>query len=156
YKKELKIEKISAKKFLQEIIDKSTNLVKSKGAKIFMDDFEDFSFKGDVAKLEKLFLNLIDNATKHMFKQGTIKLKAKRETNFAILSISDDGIGIPKEDIPHIFERFYRGEKSASGGTGLGLAIAKSITEAHGGKIEVESTPNKITTFSVYLPLKQS
>ncbi len=153
YKNELAIEKISAKKFLQEIIDKSENLIKPKSAEIHFDDFKNFTFRGDKKKLQRLFLSLIDNATKHVSKRGTITLKAGRRPDFTVLSVSDNGAGIPKDDIPHIFERFYKGEKSTSGGTGLGLAIAKNIAEAHGGKIEVESIPDKTTTFSVYLPI---
>jgi len=153
YKNELAIEEISAKKFLQEIIDKSENLIKPKSAEIHFDDFKNFTFRGDKKKLQRLFLSLVDNATKHISKQGTIILNARRQPDFIVLSVSDNGAGIPKDDIPRIFDRFYRGEKSTSGGTGLGLAIAKNIAEAHGGKIEVKSIPDEATTFSVYLPI---
>ncbi|MDO8886873.1 ATP-binding protein [Candidatus Oleimmundimicrobium sp.] len=155
YKDKLSIKKISVKKFLNEIAKKSGTIVKSKGTKLKVEDFKDFTFKGDAKKLQRLMLSLIDNAVKHISKKGEIVLKAEQKSGFAILSISDNGVGIPAEDIPFIFERFYRGDKSkdASGGTGFGLTIAKKIAEAHGGKIEVESVPNKITTFSVYLPI---
>ena len=72
----------------------------------------------------------------------------------AVLTVSDTGTGIPAEDLPHVFKRFYRGDKSRTGGNaGLGLAISKAIVEAHGGAIEVSSTENAGTTFTVRLPL---
>jgi signal transduction histidine kinase len=80
----------------------------------------------------------------------------RKETN-AFIAISDTGIGIPPEHLPHIFERFYRVDKArsrADGGVGLGMAIAKYIADSHGGKIEVESEVGKGTTFSISIPLK--
>ncbi len=155
YKEELSLKKISAEKLLKETMKKSETLIKLKNTEIKMENFKDFMFEGDTKKLQRLLLGLVDNAIKHIFQQGKITLKAEQRDRFAVLSISDDGIGVPAEDIPFIFERFYRGEKDTSGGTGLGLTIAKKIAEAHGGRIEVESIPNEITTFSVYLPINR-
>jgi signal transduction histidine kinase len=80
----------------------------------------------------------------------------RREGGFAVLTVSDSGIGIPKEDLPHVFGRFYRGDKSRStskGGAGLGLAISKAIVDAHGGTIEASSLPGSGTKFTVRLPV---
>ncbi|MEK7828486.1 MAG: ATP-binding protein, partial [Deltaproteobacteria bacterium] len=77
--------------------------------------------------------------------------------NWAIIKVIDTGIGIAEEDLPHIFDRFYRVDKArttGAGGVGLGLSICKEIAEAHGGKIEVESEAGKGSVFKVYLPLK--
>jgi len=111
--------------------------------------------EGDEAKLEKLLLNIVRNAIKYTEPNGWVKLGLRKEKTGIIISVEDNGIGIPKQDLPYIFERFYRVDKARSrdeGGTGLGLAICKWIIEAHNGKISVESEENIGTCFSVLLP----
>ncbi len=86
---------------------------------------------------------------------GTISVSFRHEGQMAVIAITDTGIGIPAEDIPLIFERFYRVDKSrsrAEGGSGLGLAICRHIAEVHGGEIEVESQVGEGSTFTVWLP----
>ena len=88
-----------------------------------------------------------------------VSVSLVRKDDSALATISDTGIGIPPEHLPHIFERFYRVDKArsrADGGVGLGLAIAKYIADSHGGKIEVESQVGKGTTFTVTIPLKNT
>jgi signal transduction histidine kinase len=104
-----------------------------------------------------LFLNILDNAIRYTSSGGTITLSLRREDQTAVVSIADTGIGIPTEDLTHIFERFYRVDKArspAEGGSGLGLAISQYIVEVHGGKIAVESKPGSGSTFTIYLPIK--
>lgn len=110
---------------------------------------------GDPDRLRQLLLNLVDNALKYTPPGGEVTLSLQREPGWVCLSVSDTGIGILPEDLPHIFERFYRSDKARTrgkGGTGLGLAIAKWIAEAHNGRITVESAPNRGSTFTVWLP----
>ena len=98
--------------------------------------------------------NLIDNAIKYS-NQGEIQVTLFLEEQTAVLSVKDNGIGIAEEHHPRIFERFYRVDKGRSrstGGTGLGLSIVKHITEAHGGRIEVDSQEGMGSTFRLYLP----
>jgi len=98
----------------------------------------------------------LDNAIKYTPSPGTVSVSLRREGQMAVVAVKDTGVGIPAENIPFIFERFYRVDKSRSrteGGTGLGLAISRHIAEAHGGKIEVESQVGTGSTFSVWLPL---
>ena len=112
--------------------------------------------KEDKVKLRQLFLNILENAVRYAPHSGSISVSASTNGNTAVVSISDTGIGISAEHLPHIFERFYRVDKArsrAEGGAGLGLAIAKQIAEAHGGKIDVESEIGKGTTFHISLPL---
>jgi signal transduction histidine kinase len=112
--------------------------------------------KGDRAKLRQLLLNILDNAIRYTPRGGEISVSVQAEGEMAVVSISDTGIGIPSEDLPHIFERFYRVDRARSrseGGSGLGLAIAKHIAEIHGGRIEIESELGTGSTFRVYLPL---
>jgi len=131
-------------------------LCQEKGLSFQLGQTQDLVVKGDEARLRELFMNLLDNAIKYTPAPGTVSLSLRREGQMAIVAIMDTGVGIPAEDIPFIFERFYRADKSrsrAEGGSGLGLAICRHIAEAHGGKIEVESQVGAGSTFSVWLLL---
>jgi two-component system phosphate regulon sensor histidine kinase PhoR len=115
------------------------------------------SVPADEARLREVFDNLLDNAVKYSSKQGQIRLSANRRRNDVVLGVSDNGIGISNEDLPRIFERFYRADKARSrqlGGTGLGLSIVKHIAQLHGGRVEAESELGKGTAIRVILPLK--
>jgi heavy metal sensor kinase len=134
-------------------------LCQEKGLTFQLGQTPDLAVKGDEARLRELFMNLVDNAVRYTPAPGTISISLRREGQMAVLAITDTGVGIPAEDIPLIFERFYRVDKSrsrAEGGTGLGLAICRHIAEAHGGKIEVESRVGVGSTFSVWLPLQST
>jgi len=118
---------------------------------------QDLVVKGDEARLRELFMNLLDNAIRYTPSPGTVSVSLRREGQMAVVAITDTGVGIPAEDMPFIFERFYRVDKSrsrAEGGSGLGLAICRHIAEVHGGKIEVESQVEAGSTFSVWLRLQ--
>jgi len=109
----------------------------------------------DADRLEQVVTNLIDNALKYTPAGGRISVAVHARNGEVELSVSDTGRGIPADDLPHVFERFYRSDRSrtrVSGGTGLGLAIAKHIVEAHGGHISVRSRLDEGTTFVVTLP----
>lgn len=115
---------------------------------------------GDQDRLKQVLVNLIGNAIKYTPAGGEVVVSLGKKDNKAWLSVSDTGPGIPEEDLPYIFERFYRGEKSRTRGRdgkgfGLGLSIAYWIVRSHGGNIEVSSVLEKGTTFSVWLPLAQ-
>jgi two-component system phosphate regulon sensor histidine kinase PhoR len=113
----------------------------------------------DEARLREVFDNLLDNAVKYSSKSGEIRLEADRAGDQIALSVSDDGIGISQEDLPRIFERFYRADKARGrelGGTGLGLAIVKHIAQLHGGRVEAESELGRGTTIRLVLPLKMA
>ncbi|HET9417760.1 MAG TPA: ATP-binding protein [Chthoniobacterales bacterium] len=109
----------------------------------------------DAPRLQEVLYNLLDNAVKYSPRGGEIRLRVEPRGEEIALSVTDNGIGISKEDLPRIFERFYRAEKSRggdNGGTGLGLAIVKHIAQLHGGRVEAESEPGKGTTIRVILP----
>lgn len=111
---------------------------------------------GDRMQLSRLFSNLVHNAIQYTPDGGTVHVKAMRHGRIAVMQVQDTGIGIAEDQLPHIFDRFWRADKARSrqeGGTGLGLAIVKAITQRHNGKISVTSAVGQGTCFSVRLPL---
>ena len=111
----------------------------------------------DRQRIEQVVINIISNAIKYTPDGGQIDIKLmKTQRDSVIINIKDNGIGIPQEDISHLFERFYRVEKSRNqdaGGTGLGLAIAKELVEAHGGSIKIDSVFGQGTSVTIELPV---
>jgi heavy metal sensor kinase len=111
---------------------------------------------GDATSLERLFRILLDNAVKYTPSGGQVEVRLSSQGNFAVTEVRDTGIGIAPEDIPHIFDRFYRADRARtreSGGIGLGLAIGRWIAEAHHGEIQVESGASQGSAFRVRIPL---
>ena len=112
----------------------------------------------DSHRIKQVLRNLLENAVAHTSRGGSITIKVWQQDNQVKTSVVDTGEGIPAEDLPNIFERFYRVDKSrtrATGGSGLGLTIAKRLVEAHGGRIEVESEMGKGSTFTFTLPVSE-
>ena len=116
------------------------------------------TIRADETRLQEVLYNLLDNAVKYSRENGEIRLQAARQGSEMVLSVTDNGIGIGKDDLPRIFERFYRVDKARSSegirrGTGLGLAIVKHIAQLHRGRVEARSEPDKGTTVRVMLPV---
>ncbi len=112
--------------------------------------------KADFQRIVQVLRNLVDNAITHTSKDGTVAITARQQDGWVEISVTDNGEGIPADDLPHMFERFYRVDKSrtrATGGSGLGLTIAKYLIEAHGGKIWVQSELGKGSCFTFTLPV---
>ncbi|MDR1298900.1 MAG: cell wall metabolism sensor histidine kinase WalK [Oscillospiraceae bacterium] len=110
---------------------------------------------GDRARIEQVFMNVLTNAVKYTPPGGRVDISCESADGGVRVRISDTGIGIPAEDMPHVFDRFYRVDKARSresGGTGLGLSIAREIVTRHGGEIKIESAPGAGTTVTVTLP----
>ncbi len=109
--------------------------------------------EADRASLLRIVSNLLDNAIKYSPRGGTIHVSASASEEIVTLAVADEGEGIPEQNIPRVFERFYKGDTSrATGGVGLGLAIVKHLVRAHGGTVEASSPPGKGATFTVNLP----
>ena len=128
---------------------KKIALIYNKGAK-------NVEIMGDEAKLEKLLINIVRNGIRYTEPGGRVKMWTSNGNGEAMVAVEDNGIGIPENDLPYIFERFYRVDKArsrAEGGSGLGLSIAKWIIDAHRGRIDVESAVGKGTKFMIRLPL---
>jgi signal transduction histidine kinase len=108
----------------------------------------------DREALRRVISNLLSNAVKYTPSGKGIRVSVEREDREAVLRVVDEGVGIPEEDLPHVFERFYRAEGSRKGeGSGLGLAIVKETVEALGGRTEAENMPGAGSIFTVHLPL---
>jgi two-component system phosphate regulon sensor histidine kinase PhoR len=154
---QLRIEKITLFEFVEDVFDFIKETADKKKISITSHvDPSSLTVRADRGHLEQIFINFLDNAIKYTHEGGKIKVsvieKDQKEIEF---SIKDDGIGIPNDDLPRIFERFYRVDKGRSqelGGTGLGLSIVKHIVQAHGGRVWVESQPDKGSTFYFTLP----
>ncbi|HXR04287.1 MAG TPA: ATP-binding protein [Verrucomicrobiae bacterium] len=128
-------------------------LADERGVKI-MSELAPLEIIGDAERLAQVITNLLANAVQYNKTNGEVRLSANVQDSMILLVVSDTGPGISREDLPHVFDRFYRADPSRSSGqTGLGLAISKAIVEAHGGSIEISSKENVGTTFTVRLPM---
>ena len=141
---------------LNDVVADGRVLAEMKGQSLQMRQFPSVEVLADKSRLYQLFFNLIDNAVKYTQENGAIDVQLDLQGNTAVVKVEDNGPGIPANDLPKIFERFYRVNKDRSrktGGSGLGLSICKLIADAHKGQIEVESTPGVKTVFTVKLPV---
>jgi two-component system, OmpR family, phosphate regulon sensor histidine kinase PhoR len=152
----LHLEPILLSDLVQRTVGLLNPLIEQKQHRMVVEVPKDLpSVLGDQQRLTEILSNLLDNAIKYTPNQGTITISATAKERSVELSISDTGVGIPPQDLPRIFERFYRVDKARSrelGGTGLGLAIVKHLVEAHGGTVRVESVAGGGTCFRIMLP----
>lgn len=152
----LQLSEIDLLRFLSDLVRDWGKKFLTKDLETIVDVSDDCStIRADEERLREVYDNLLDNAVKYSGKGGSVSLAAERHNGEVILSVSDSGVGISQDDLPRIFERFYRADKARSrdlGGTGLGLSIVKHIVQLHGGRVEAESEPGKGTTIRVILP----
>ena len=143
-------------KIICSVVALQKKIIDDKGHQITVDIPADLpNVLVDRQRMEQVFLNLLDNAVKFTPPAGMISIQARVEHPYVCVEVKDNGVGIPKEHLSRVFERFYRVDRARSreaGGTGLGLAIVHQIVTAHQGKIEVESSPDVGTTFRIFLP----
>jgi len=145
-------ETVDLSALLRDVTDSLHPLAETKGLTLTCNVPAGMAIQGDSDALIRLFVNLLDNAVKYT-ERGGISVAARADADGLRVSVADTGMGIPPEHLSHIFERFYRVDESRSGrGVGLGLAIALETARAHGGTLEVDSTPGVGTTFTVFLP----
>ncbi len=148
---------------LARLVERSVEMFRGaaeeRGIQLSAECWQDTAVQGDADRLRQVINNLIDNSLKFTPRGGrvNVELKVDAQTRQVYLRVSDTGAGIDPVDLPHIFERFYRGDKSrarerTAHGNGLGLSICKSIVEAHSGLVQAQSQPGQGTTITVYLP----
>lgn len=142
---------------VQDVVQKFALAARNKNIALNAHSERDVPFvNGDIAMLECVLENLIENALRHTADGGRIDISLQAQSEYVQVQVSDSGSGIPQQDLPYIFDRFYRVDKSRSeysGGAGLGLAIAKRVIELHGGSIAVDSTQGQGACFTFRLPL---
>jgi signal transduction histidine kinase len=139
--------------------DQMSLLAEDKGIAIICDAKEPVPVEGDRVRLKQVIVNLLDNAIKYTPGKGGILLSVNRNNGHAVLDVEDNGIGIPPEALPHVFERFYRVDQTRSADSesaGLGLSIVKSICTAHGAEVEASSVLAAGSRFRVRLPLPKN
>jgi len=139
---------------VRDAIESVQPLAGERGIKI-RSELPSLEIAGDPERLGQVITNLLSNAIYYNTDDGEVRVTVQPQNGSALIIVADTGRGISTEDLPHIFERFYRADKArttVAGHTGLGLAISKAIVEAHGGNIEVTSQPQAGTTFAVRLP----
>lgn len=157
HKMKLRREMMRFSDSVKEAVRRLAPLASDRGQEIEVAIGNDCEMFADTAKLTQVMYNLIDNAIKYTPDGGKLRVSLNRVGRDAVLKVSDNGVGIPPADLPHVFDRFYRVDKARSretGGTGLGLSIVQQIIRLHGGSIDVQSTPGQGTTFTVELPVK--
>jgi signal transduction histidine kinase len=143
---------------VKDTIEDLKILSENRPVEVSINHCDSVSFTGDEPLIRRLLLNLSDNALKYTEK-GQIGFSLRHQNGGVEIKISDTGIGISEQDLPHIFNRFYRANKNKTGlkrGSGLGLSISKWIVDAHGGKIDIESTPSSGTTVVIRFPRQNS
>ena len=146
---------VDLRALVEEVFKHAEILAEEKNIKIIIAFLEPIEIKGDEVRLRQMVWNVLQNGIKYTQQGGELKISLQNEVDFALLTIQDTGIGIPEEDLPLIFNRFYRVDKARTrdeGGSGLGLSICRQIAEAHKGKIEVESKLGVGTRFKICLP----
>jgi len=153
----LNITNVDISTLIEEACDLFQPLAEDKGLAIKTKVPPQCLLSGDKSKLQRVVTNLLDNAIKYTPSGGTVTVSAGEGEKEVIISIHDTGRGIAANNIPRIFDRFYRADKSRSEpGTGLGLSLVLAIVQAHGGDIEVNSSPGAGSTFTVVLPRERS
>ncbi len=145
---------LDLKGLLQDIVDLYQFVAEEKGIDIDLTITEGLKAELDEDRIKQVVANLLDNAVKYSPEGGSIKVDARQNNHELVISVEDNGKGISSEEMPRIFDRLYRGDKSRTEkGLGLGLSLVKAVVSAHGGRVEVSSTSGKGSCFKVVLPI---
>jgi heavy metal sensor kinase len=153
--KELRLEPVDLGVLIEETLEENRLLAQSCGVTLHLESVHEETLLVNGPLLIRAISNLIENGIRYNPSGGSVKIAVQRREGWILIRISDTGIGIPSEELPHIFERFYRVDKSRDqhkGGAGLGLSIAAHIIQLHRGHIEVTSTPGVGSIFTIWLP----
>jgi signal transduction histidine kinase len=154
----LALESVDVDEIFERVSERHAQPAQEKGVTIQIDSSEDdIRLVGDPHRLEQAVQNLASNALRHTPPGGRIRLAASREGGMVKVMVADNGVGIPEQHLPHVFDRFYKADQSRSqSGSGLGLSIVKAIVERHGGTVAVRSRQGMETVFEIVLPAERS
>jgi signal transduction histidine kinase len=149
----LNLERLSLPALVRDVLELYQMVAEEKQINLTAQLPEQLPLEGDRARLQQVLANLIDNAIKYTPAGGRVEVSARPEGEEVLLAVKDDGAGIPAEELPRIWERLYRGDKSRSQkGLGLGLSLVQAVVQAHHGRVEVRSQPDRGSEFTVRLP----
>jgi signal transduction histidine kinase len=151
-------ENVDVDELFERVVDRHAKAAQDKQVEIIVEDHDDIRMVGDGHRLEQALQNLAANALRHTLPGGAVRLHASRSDGGIRITVSDNGVGIPAEHLPHVFDRFYKADQARfqAGGSGLGLSIVKAIVERHGGTVSVRSTQGVETVFEIVLPERRS
>jgi signal transduction histidine kinase len=150
----LQLEAVSLNKVLEEAVELYREVAEDKGLRLETGHGPDLRVMADRSRLRQVIANLLDNAIKYTPCRGRVELRVCQRAQQAVLVVQDTGVGIALADLPHIWDRLYRGDRSRTErGLGLGLSLVKAVVTAHQGAVEVSSTPDGGSVFTVSLPL---
>lgn len=152
------VEDVDLSPLAREVLEKHRKAAEMAGVQLTEELEESLAYRGNPELFTSLLSNLLSNAIKYNHKGGEVLLRGERKKKNLVLEVRDTGIGIPEEEQPRVFERFYKVDKSRAldhDSSGLGLAIVKHIVELYDGEIKLESTPGEGTSFRIKLPLKE-
>ncbi|MDJ0599931.1 MAG: HAMP domain-containing sensor histidine kinase [Crocosphaera sp.] len=149
---------ITLNDLLQKLVDLLEPLAEKKNITLSYQAFDEVGVMGDADQLTRLFSNLLHNALNYTSEKGLVLVRLEKHNRLVRVGVEDTGVGISPEDLPHVFDRFWRADKARhhSGGTGLGLSIAEAIAHSHHGKITVKSKLGIGTCFEVFLPISEN
>ena len=153
---QMNISQVNINAQLEMILKRLRPIAKKGNVELILESMREVTADVDEMKMSLAITNLVENAIKYNVDSGWVRVTLDADHKYFYLKVMDSGIGIPEEDVDHIFDRFFRVDKARSrevGGTGLGLAITKSIVQMHGGIIDVESVLGEGTTFAMRIPL---
>jgi len=149
----LRREQTDLNDLIRQSVELYEDLAEERGIDILTSVPPELAVAVDRNRMRQVLANLLDNAVKYTPAGGVVQIAARRDTSDAVLTVSDTGVGIPPEELPRIWDRLYRGDKSRSTrGLGLGLSLVKAIVAAHGGRVDVQSQPGAGSTFELRLP----
>ncbi|MDE2489288.1 MAG: HAMP domain-containing protein [Elusimicrobia bacterium] len=149
----LNLEDVDVTRLLIDTADLYQEAAEEKGLHLTVAGPDGLCLRADRGRLRRAVANLVDNAVKYVPKDGSVRLSVAREGDEIVVRVSDDGPGIPPEDLPHIWDRLFRGDRSRSQrGLGLGLSMVRAVAAAHGGRAEVASRPGEGAVFSIRIP----
>jgi len=151
----LYVEQVNLLKLIDEVVELYHYVAEEKDIRIYTSCAKDLFLAVDPNRIRQALANLLDNAVKYTPPGGKVDVEALQKQDEIVITVRDTGIGIPPEELPRVWERLYRGDKSRSErGLGLGLSLVKAIVQAHNGHVEASSEPGRGSVFSIYLPNK--
>jgi signal transduction histidine kinase len=154
---QLRREPVAVRALIAEAVELYEDVAETRKVRVIVEPGAEVVVSGARDRLRQVFANLLDNAIKYTGEGGEVRISVSPDSDAAIVTISDTGVGIAAEDLPRIWERLYRADPSRSErGLGLGLSLVKAYVEAHGGKVEARSEPGRGSTFAVRLPMNGS